>query len=501
VLTRTWHLARARLAMARRSGWPIPACVFLATLAAVLALLVRDVLPAFPYVVMALSAGGLFLAFPLLSDLGALLRRDEGAEWVGALPALAAERALARMLHLVLLLGGLVVAWFTPWAVLAPGSLGLFGRLFLPVLGLAQALLLATLVVTAQATLLARLEMALVLLESALVAGVVVALVQLLGHLPELARLEPGAPGLAWFPPAWFARPLFSGGWTWAVPAGATAAALGILLATPASGSGRARRLDPSERWLEPFRRAAARAWVRPEERGAFDLVYLALPREREVALRTTPLLGIPLAFLLVRSSSAHGEGAWRADLLALLLFTAGVYLPLLLTHVPLSESHGAAWILRTAPCAPGALTGGAIKALFVRYLVPLYASLLGLGLLLGETGLLVRLWLPALLLALLLLRLLYPTCVRDLPLSVAPEELRSDVAWAGLVAPLAVGLTLLAVVANRFLDWRGGLGSALLLGVWELLLERRQATARLPRGARDPRPAGAGVIPPYADD
>jgi hypothetical protein len=461
--------------MARRSGWPIPAFVFLAAFAAVLALLVRDVLPPFPYVLLALSLGGLLLTFPLLSDLGALLRRDEGAEWIGALPALAVERALARTLHLVVLLGGLVCAWFAPWSVLAPAGLGVLGRLALPALGLVQALLLATVVIWAQQFLLARLEAAFVLLEGALVAGVVVALVQLFGHLPELARLAPGAPGLDWFPSAWFARPLFAGGWTWCVPAVATAS-LGALLVAPAGGAAVVRRRDRTERWLEPFRRLAARAWVRPTERGAFDLVYRALPREREVALRTHPLLGIPLAFVLIRSYGEDEFEAWRADLLALLLFTAGVYLPLLLTHVPLTESPGAAWILRTAPCPPHAVTGGAIKALFVRYLLPLYCTLLALGLGLSEAGMLARLWLPAVLLALLLLRLLYPTCVRDLPLSVSPEELRSEVAWAGVVAPLAVGLTLLAVVANRFVDWRGGLGMALLLVLWEVALERRQA-------------------------
>src|SRR5206468_10302317 len=111
VLRRTWHLAQARLAMARRSGWPIPAFVFLAPLGAALALLVREALPPFAYSLLALSVGAMLLAFPLLSDLGALLRHDEGGEWVGSLPALAAERALARTLHLLVLLGGLVLSW------------------------------------------------------------------------------------------------------------------------------------------------------------------------------------------------------------------------------------------------------------------------------------------------------------------------------------------------------------------------------------------------------
>jgi len=489
--------------MTRRSGWPVPAMVFLAALGAALALLVRDDLPPFSYSLLALSVGGLLLTFPLLSDLGALLRRDEGGEWVGALPALAVERALARALHVVALLGGLVVSWFAPWALLAPDALGLFQRAALPGLGLMQALLLATVLIWAQQLLLARLELAFVLLESVLVAGVVVALVQLLGHLPELSVLDPDRPVLDWLPPVWFARPLFGEGWAWSVPVCATVASAGALLSLPADGTDSFRRRNRNERWLEPLYRIAARSWVRPAERGAFDLVYRALPREREVALRTYPLLGIPLAFLWIAASRAHAAGeAWRADLLALLLFTAGVYLPLLLTHVPLTESPAAAWMLRMAPCPARAMRGGAVKALFVRYLLPVYSALLGLGLVLSEAELVLRLWLPAVLLALLLLRLLYPACVRDLPLSVGPDELRSELDWAGMVAPLAVGLTLLAVGANRLLDWRGGLCLALLLLSCELVLEHRLGRPAPPdTGKGGAGVAGAGVIPPSAGD
>ena len=472
---RIWHLFRARLAMARRSGWPVPTLVFFATLASLLALLVRDALPPFPYALLALSVGGLLFAFPLLSDLGALLRHDEGGEWIGSLPVLPVERALARVLHLALLLAGLACAWSVPWAILAPEDLDTRWRLVLPALALLQAFFLAALWISAQQLLLARLEGVFVLLESALVVVVVVTLVRLLGELPRLALLDPGRPELWWFPPMWFASPLVVGGWAWGAPAAVTSISILALLFVPTEKAQAFRRRNRSDRWLEPLRRLAVRAWVRAEERGPFDLVYLALPREREVALRTYPMLGIPLAFLWISATRAHGEGeAWRADLLALLLFTTGIYLPLLLTHVPLTESPAAAWLVRTAPCPENAVAGGAIKALFVRYLMPLYCSLLGLGLALGQADLLLRLWLPAVLLGLVLLRLLYPACVRDLPLSVAPEELRAEVDWAGRVATLAVGLTLLAVIANRFLDWKAGLGFALVLGLGEFALERK---------------------------
>ena len=90
---------------------------------------------------------------------------------------------------------------------------------------------------------------------------------------------------------------------------------------------------------------------------------------------------------------------------------------------------------------------------------------------------------------------------MRDLPLSVGPEELRSELDWAGTVAPLAVGLTVLAVVSNRFLDWRGGLCVALLLLAWELRMERRLSRPGVPlAGADGTGAARPSVIPPSID-
>lgn len=481
--SRTWHLLRARLEMTRRSGWPVPALVFLAALGAVSSLLVRDLLPAGPFVLAGLSVGGLVLTFPLLADLGALLRHDEAVEWVASLPARASERTLARALHVLALLGVLTLAWFVPWALLAPEGFSLASRLALPLLGLAQALFLTAGWAWIQQLLLSRWPALLLGIETVLVVLVTVALAQILGHLPELARWAPEDPALAGFPPTWFALPLARGGWSAGLPLAIAAASLTALGFLP---EGATLPPHPPRRRpgvLRPILRLAERFWVRPDELGPFDLVCTALPREREVALRTYPMLGIPLAFLWVSVGGARAsEAAWRSDLLALLLVTAGVYLPLLLTHVPLTETAAASWILRTAPISPRAVTGGAIKALFARWLLPLYTVVLVLGLLFGQGELLVRLWLPAVLLGLLLLRFLYPRCVRELPLSVPPEALRGDVDWAGVMLPLAVGLTLLAVVANRSLGIAGALLATGVLGTLETLLEHRQSRSRAPK-------------------
>lgn len=476
-LGRTWHLTRARFTLARRGGLPLHALVFHAGLASLLSGLVRDTLPAYPYALFALTVGALLLAVPLLSDLGAILRHDEGGEWIAALPALPRERTLARALQILAVLSTFVLVWFLPWALLAPGGFGLGARLALPVAGFALMLSVATFLLWMQQLLLARAGAAFVLLEMALFVLVVVVLAGLLGRLPALARLAPGREGLAWLPVACFARPLVAGGWATLVPLVSVVLCLGTLLALPTEGQRPARARGLLERLLEPLRWLAVRTLVREEERGVFEFVYTALPREREVALRTYPALGIPLAFLWIGASSARVSGEpWRADMLALLLFTVGVYLPMLLVHVPLSQSAEATWILRTAPRTERALAEGTIKALFVRWILPLYLVLLALGSALGQLELLSRLWLPALALVLLLVRVLYPRCVRDLPLSTAPEALRAEVDWAGWVAPLSVGLTLAAVLANRYLTWPGGVLLAAGLILIELAIERGRA-------------------------
>jgi hypothetical protein len=69
--------------------------------------------------------------------------------------------------------------------------------------------------------------------------------------------------------------------------------------------------------------------------------------------------------------------------------------------------------------------------------------------------------------------------------LSVAPAELAAEVDWAGQVTALAVGLTLLAVLANRFGSWPLGLAGAGLLALLEWRLE---ASAAHRRAGAEPR-------------
>jgi len=84
------------------------------------------------------------------------------------------------------------------------------------------------------------------------------------------------------------------------------------------------------------------------------------------------------------------------------------------------------------------------------------------------------RLALPGALAALLVLRTTWHICVRDLPLSIAPDELAIDLDWLGLRGGLGLGLTVVSVLVVRYVP---DAGSALVLSAallaLELLLER----------------------------
>jgi hypothetical protein len=178
--------------------------------------------------------------------------------------------------------------------------------------------------------------------------------------------------------------------------------------------------------------------------------VYEGLPREREFVLRTYPLIGLPLAFLLVGIRGEDAAGA-RA-LLALLLFTPGVYLPVLLAHVPASASHRARWILDGAPLSRAEIDNAAIKAVTVRFLVPLYAVLGGLAWFLCGAGFALRLAPVTFLSTLVVVRQVWRNFGIEKPLSVAPDEIAVEQSWFNAMMVIALVLTVLAAFAERLL-------------------------------------------------
>jgi hypothetical protein len=362
----------------------------------------------------------------------------------------------------------------------------LFARSILIGAGLGQALFLAAVLLAFQSALGERAEALLVILQTVLVAGIVIGLVAGLRLVPELAHLASPADvsfEMSLYPPTWFAALVVSAAPganpLWMLPASlATAAAIAILAAAP---------LPPPPRWrksggwlafvLSPIRALATRVWVRAGERASFDLVFDALPLEREFVLRTYPMFGIPLAFLV---AGARGEtGASHDGLLAVLLFTPATYLPILLAHVPATASFRARWLLETAPVSAAAIANGALKAVALRFLLPLYVLLFALTWSQVDLAFALRLALPGALVSLIIMRKLYPMCVGDLPLSVAPNEIEAKLDWTGTLLTLAIGLTIAAVVAFNFITSIGlGLGLCAVLLAIDVWIDRARSKA-----------------------
>lgn len=479
-------LFRAHLAAQWGSGaWPAAPLVMHGSAAAVLCGLVAGLLPPYAYALVALSASAALISLPLLGEFGALLRNDPAAGWVEALPVRRAEIRIARTLLLLVSIGALAFAALLPAALFAPPEAGLAGRLALVAAGFAQAVFLAAGLLALQSALGERAEALLVLAQTLLIGGVVLGFTSGLRHVPALAGVttpDAASPLLAFFPPAWFALVLAPDGTTnasWsAAPWLALIAAAVVLAFAPLPPATRARRTGGVlSLLLSPLRALATRVWVRRAERAPFDLVFDALPLEREFVLRSYPMIGIPLAFLV---AGASGEpGRTRDGLLAVLLFTPATYLPILLVHVPASASAAARWLLDTAPIGEAEIAAGGRKAVAVRFLVPLYVLLFLLTWSQAGLEFAVRLALPGGLLSLLLLRRLYALCVEGPPLSVPADEVTARLDWTGTLLMLAIGLTVVAVLALTYVTTvaHGLVLSGLLIGA-EVLLERR-GTAR----------------------
>jgi hypothetical protein len=470
---RVLALLRARWKAEAAGGAPIAPLLTHAALSALLCGLVRDELDTWGYALCALSFSAALAAIPLLGELGAVLRRDPAEAWVEAQPITRRDVAWARAIHVLALLFALAAASLLPAALMLHGGLATRAALF--GIGFAQVTCLAAVLLFAQAWLGGRAESLLVALQTALVVGVLVGLVvgmRQIGLLREWTKLGvPLPPAVAWLPPAWFAAALHEqAGAPWrGFPLAAALLALAVLAFAPAATPLPARATGGLlDRMLSPLRSLASRSWVEPAERGAFELVATGLPREREFALRVYPLFGLPLAFLLLGGTGADAN---RNEAFAsLLLFSVGVYLPVLLAQVPCSESHAARWLLDGAPVAPTAIENGACKALVVRFLVPLYVALFALVAATVSPLFALRIAPVAFLCSTLLLRKMYATCASERPLTIAPSELNAPFDWAGMLGGLAFGAAIAAAAAWKLLasPWvAAGTAAVLACGVW----------------------------------
>lgn len=461
-----------------RGQWPVGPLLIHGSLAALLCGLVRDSLPPFGYASLALALSAATLALPLLGELGWILRADPSAEWIEAQPVKRSELRGARILLIVALLTVLTAASVVPAALLAPEAMGLGARLALVLAALAQSLVVAAALLGLQALTGERAEALLVLLQTLLVAFVIAGLVLVPNVVPfarEWRTFELAPPIVRALPPAWFAS--WSAADTsssWWPGLAACAGAVLVLAFAPLPPAPRARRTGT---WLafllSPVRALATRAWVKRDERASFDLVYDALPLEREFVLRSYPMLGIPMAFLA--AGAGERTGSMREALMALLLFTPPIYLPVLLAHVPASASHQARWILDTAPVPRVSIDGGALKAVAVRFLLPLHVLLFVLAWAQIDASFALRLSLPAILFGWIALQQLHPLFARHPPLSLPAQEIEMPMDWTGPFMAVAVGLTFASIAAWAWIRtaWACALACVVLLLLARVLARR----------------------------
>lgn len=468
---------------------PVAALLLPLVGSSVLCGLVRGELPPFAYGLVALTLSGALVAIPLLGELARLLVADEAGEWVRSLPVTARELRIARTLHLLLALFTLALGSLLPAAVLAPAGTSALERVLLVAGGLEQALALAAVLLLIQASLRGRARPLLVGVQTALFVGVIVGSALGTRAVPALRGVRDAAGTvLAAWPQAWFAAPLMESpslAWLAVGPCVAAASALLLVLLPEPPAEPDVRREPILARLCAPVRALARRFWVHREERATFELAFDGLPRERSFVLRAYPLVAVPLSFLALGAREEAADAA--TGLYALLCFTTAAYLPLVAAHVPASDSAEARWLLDTAPVPVTALDGGALKALVVRIVIPLYALLALLCWSHGGWLLALRLALPGALAALIVLRLTWVHYVSDLPLSVDPDDLAVDLDVMGMLTVVGLALTVVAVwVARRVVDVPSALLlSGALLAV-ELVLDR--TWHRAPRAAAGQR-------------
>lgn len=462
---------------------PLAPLVFLATLAALVAGLVRAELGPFSMALVGLCMALALGTLPLLGELAPLLRADPAADWVGALPLRPREVRMARTLALAWVAGGIACAVVLPFAVLAR-DLGPLERVALLGLAVLQAWTVAAALLWVQKALGERGEALLTLVQAALLVTVLVGLVAGLRELPALARLAAPTLALLALPSAWFAAPFAPAvapgdvdnarTLALALAAFATAFAIATAALAPFPPAPRARTTRSAVGFLlAPARRLAERLWVAHEERGSFHFVYDALPAERDFAIRTWPLVALPLGFLFLGADPAtvEGRGLW-----VLLLFAPVAYLPFVLMHVPVSATPAARWLVDTAPVSLDAELAGARKALAVRVLLPLHVGLGALAAAFVDIPFSATLTPVAAAFGLVALRLLYRS-PQPAPLGTAPDELAGAYSegFAGAVMTVGIVASLIGILAWRVLPGPiAGLGVLAVALAVEALLGRR---------------------------
>lgn len=117
-----------------------------------------------------------------------------------------------------------------------------------------------------------------------------------------------------------------------------------------------------------------------PSERGAFDLIFKVLGRDRKIKLKIYPSFGYIVVFGLIFMLRGKEDFATTWNNLAyseyhlMLLYLMFMVLQVTLHEIPYSDDFKASWVYYSSPLEkPGEILSGTIKAMFVRLFVPGY--------------------------------------------------------------------------------------------------------------------------------
>jgi ABC-2 type transport system permease protein len=118
-------------------------------------------------------------------------------------------------------------------------------------------------------------------------------------------------------------------------------------------------------------------------ERGAFELVYSILSRDRKIKLKIYPSIGYILIFGLIflmrdrQSLESTWESLPQSDYFLVLIYLAFMVLQITIFEIPYSDDFKASWIYFSTPLArPGEILTAMMKAVIVRLFIPIYLVL-----------------------------------------------------------------------------------------------------------------------------
>ncbi len=450
---------------------PIAPLVFQGVVASGILWLVQGDLDVHAHGVFALTLLFALTMLSLLGELAPLLALDPAEEWVAGLPVTHREVRLSKIAVCLLVSLGMSLSVLVPAMLLAPETMDWGSRFGLLGLGWGLVIVATALALLLHALLQGRRSGGLVFLQAALFVSLFVVFVGGLGRAGELSGWTHAQGAWLALPSVWLAGPLAPDPTALATWLGLGALLLAVVILFTAPFPQKAQAVGTQSvlgTLLLPLRALARRAWVRPAERPIFDWIYAGLPAEKDFGLRTYPLMAIPFAFLFLGASGTQPDGV---GLLAILAFAPLTYLPILLLFVPTTQTPAARVVVDVTPVAPEQEREGALKAVAVRILVPLYVLLAAVVVGVAGWSLCLHLIPTSAALTVIALRPLWKHYVEKPPLSTPAQDLggvwRDDLTGGMFV--MVVFSVLAALLTWRFVP---GPRAGLALGAGLLAIE-----------------------------